>query len=980
MTLTERCSSVISRSEQQYYAGDQRRLVLRKHIHELESYSPEEEEVEVVFTKVVFHAIEEQLKRFAPGFSFNAARPIAFSLVPHARLSLSAQQEVLRSLGKLCDQKGWRQGTVKVEKVAVEDVIMRALSNYGVTQHDQRIWVSNIIDMLTSPMRCMQVQDVERLGKYLGYLDLRMDSMAAPVEMGLLVVPRHLRHNPNVHCVTGVYGPLFGGPSFASSVFSMHDPFRSGARCAQACVIMAQALLSDRGMRVRGSYEITYLAKRQANGKDVEFSRDTMGLTPEEIVATLNVSDSALPEIEKDTDNRTRRAFLFNDMVNFGPDLLGYNDPNNDAVRQFLIERLIEAYILARYPIISLVGWNAWNSEHELADAHPLHAVIIAGFSYITQPRAGQSSLLGDAIVHDPSFRPFIKCPLRHLFKASADFDADKSSRRFIFVTDDTVSIHAAEIIHSLYYNTCNNPDLRLVDYLPSGNGLRHRDLRIGLIHRDDIINRYFADHSVSRGVLAREKKKLREGLRKDYYWCFAGYEKSHVKVLWVYDAKGSRDPQKLFWAARVVSENGDLQAFCPPEKMVVPTIQKPIANTSIQGRMPGANLVSSVISSSSDRPLRAFLQEVAIVDGVPAVDLYVPHYADDRLRMPLQTEVCYIDGFTKSCLEAPCRRDSGDCAAVVYSPEEVMRRESSSHGLYQYIIESFGKCNELLQQMGLGSNSLPKVAALATYFPNLLGNSGETEESIEAIVNTVRLAVHLDRNGKDVQFLNGPIVEIVCGSLFDQFRDKKGKKQVIGIHEKEKGLTLLQKGLDQVVERTKDVLNKDGFPDARWAIALELEPGTYILRDKKTLTKIAEFLLDCDCFNNHVGLNVDIAHYVTAKIAPEALLVDVVAGPKRCKLCDLVVHGHICDLPGMHTRDQPPGSWYAVDDIEGSYYRYLRILENIAAERGPHGTDSSGLPFSGAVALELEGCSRISWVHHGLSSLSQMLKTLPNI
>lgn len=105
------------------------------------------------------------------------------------------------------------------------------------------------------------------------------------------------------------------------------------------------------------------------------------------------------------------------------------------------------------------------------------------------------------------------------------------------------------------------------------------------------------------------------------------------------------------------------------------------------------------------------------------------------------------------------------------------------------------------------------------------------------------------------------------------------------------------------------------------------------------------------------MGLNVDIAHMKIAEVCPSFLE----------KHKDWLVHAHICDYPGMHTRDQSFGAWDPVERFRSQFYPYLRVLTE--AGRDLTGSRKARL-YSNAVALELEGCNRIGWIHQSISAM----------
>jgi len=75
-------------------------------------------------------------------------------------------------------------------------------------------WAQEAVGHLFSPVRCHCITDDDRFGRYLGFVDVRMNTIEAPLAMGLLVPPRHIRHDSRARCIAGEYSPLSGQPVF----------------------------------------------------------------------------------------------------------------------------------------------------------------------------------------------------------------------------------------------------------------------------------------------------------------------------------------------------------------------------------------------------------------------------------------------------------------------------------------------------------------------------------------------------------------------------------------------------------------------------------------------------------------------------------------------------------------------------------------------------------------------------------------------
>lgn len=282
------------------------------------------------------------------------------------------------------------------------------------------------------------------------------------------------------------------------------------------------------------------------------------------------------------------------------------------------------------------------------------------------------------------------------------------------------------------------------------------------------------------------------------------------------------------------------------------------------------------------------------------------------------------------------------------------------------------------------------QIAALATYFPDVTSlYDWRRELAVDALTNAVRLGFAL----VEADLARSAIVEVVCGTILDPC--ECGECQSRGRIFVSDSLTKFQLLLDSLnrVVRQIEQLQRDGSaPRTPFAFGVELEPGeTYVLCDKDSLDGFFS-LLDSTAWAQlrpFVGLNLDIAHMKIAGVEPAQLR----------KYTGRIVHGHIADHPGMHTRDQPIGTWTTVHRRANGYRDYVEILcdRSRAASEGsrdsssrwrrwwnshfhsPSALTQMDLPFSGGLALELEGCNRISWVFDSLWRMRQIIKNVAN-
>jgi hypothetical protein len=254
-------------------------------------------------------------------------------------------------------------------------------------------------------------------------------------------------------------------------------------------------------------------------------------------------------------------------------------------------------------------------------------------------------------------------------------------------------------------------------------------------------------------------------------------------------------------------------------------------------------------------------------------------------------------------------------------------------------------------------------IPALATYFPDITShNRTEWSRAVEALANTVQIAIELRKNG----WMKYPIVEIVCGTILDRCncddcarqRQLAKPKDIVLMSTFDAKLRRLRQGLKEMVCKLPRQYRKQDF-----YVALELEPGLpYVLNGEWALARVMRMIeAPKSGLASFVGLNVDIAHMRMAKVTAAMLEPHM----------DKIMHAHIADHPCMHTRDQIVGSWTHLErDDEFGFASYLRLLSKRAKSVQ---TKGSGLPFSGAVALELEGCGRMSWIHESLCAMRRL-------
>ncbi|MCA9138396.1 MAG: hypothetical protein KDB00_16610 [Planctomycetales bacterium] len=346
-----------------------------------------------------------------------------------------------------------------------------------------------------------------------------------------------------------------------------------------------------------------------------------------------------------------------------------------------------------------------------------------------------------------------------------------------------------------------------------------------------------------------------------------------------------------------------------------------------------------SVLSSCSDRKLRSLLVELLTVSRISMVDIYLLRRVD-------------LDAF-------------GHKATAL----EFLKQDSNVGAAVDWLLKQFAEAEGIAAKNGIDADRI-MVPALATFLPEIAwSDKAAAEDAITGLVNAVRIG-HRLREEHRMEF---PIVEMVCGTTVEHRRrallegeyvgatdhwDKRWKEAIIEYPADSKRELILDR-LRLVRRRLFDA----GIHD--WALALELEPGSYVLDDESAVRHMFEDLLTRSKYKilrKHVGLNFDIAHMKIAGVSDSAI-----EDFRRW-----MIHSHVCDHPGMHTRDQVLGTWDPVDRSNAGFYGPLKSFTE-----APDVAGREGLPWSRSVAIELEGCNRIMWIHDSVSALRHMQRAL---
>lgn len=991
VTLTETSSSIVVRSEHQYNLDERHRLSIRKHFYEA---IPQE-----------FDANGELLPLW---IDREAAESVIGSLeVMRDQRKLLVQVDPLRAFFETRFRRARHSSDASgKEAFPVFDAdefsrkLIEWLKKTGPANASSAEAITHYtVRSLMTRFGCHRLRTGTEFNKYLGFIDLRMHSVTAPIAMAVLAVPRHLRHAENVYVITGTYGPIFGGPGFSSTVYSMQDP-QGGGKCAQACTIMALAMLADRGPKVMGSFNVTYLSslvgepeavhpeqaspqhclKRDRNDNGRIFN--VGGLTFEQLEALLNRPECG---------------------TTVSAERLGVSERR-------LTARLLECYTTARCPTIVLLQDQRWYPWADTSVEPVGHAVVVVGFRKRGHDDvsldAGSPPLIDSVIVHDPGHSPYVERGISQLFDASRGFEHREGASlsvkdRFhsLFVAPKTIQTHLFRCLRELCF--CSE-DVRDEGYWRFFSGCWPRfssgadlpagaDYHFAHVHRADV-GRYLFDSAMnpndrqtwqSNGFasdqnVADARKDIDEAtgtVAGSWCWVVRCFWRKQLAVAWVFEANvdvryqlREHDGRRVPWAVRILRcrrvESGKVVQASTlevgPEPATDPRRLSPTPVTFTTERKVAKGrrqMHASVITSASDRRLPDLLNEICQISHVCDFDIYL-------LR---NNDMADIDALWKPRGKHLKPQFSAESHSLdTRSPTDILAKKKNLKLIYKWLRHCLHATNAEIALSKGASGRRVRIAALATYFPDISSRSDKRRrKSIDALTNSILLALQLTRTPiaageSESAMMKHAIVEIVCGTRLDKCDCSKACRGSHIVYESqvETKLELLKDSLCQVA---KNINGKQQRRD--WYLALELEPGsTYLLRDSQSLLQTLESLLSSRLLRGHVGINVDIAHMKIANVDPESIL-------GREHVLNRILHAHTSDHPtGMHTRDQAIGRWSTIERYNGPDYRYLRVLQERADMK------DTLLPFSRRVALELEGCNRMRSVHDSLSALRGLL------
>ena len=399
VTLTEQSSSISVRSEHRFGGEDRFRLTLRKHL----------------FETLPGGRVPQQRFRLTSESLANLQTFWKSGWPP-----LPAPGELERSIGLEDDDKFLSRDQLK-------DAVDNWLGEHGLKSEELDELRLLIRWFASGSLYCHAIErgDSQKFGEYIGFVDLRENNAPSSLAIAVLKPPRHLRFRSDVILLTGEYSRLFGGEAFEGSVFSMQEGSKGGVICADACLVMALGMLSDRVPTLEGGFDLAYLAavcnrdRLFEQPKSCESSclgaNDNLdgsfrigGLTG---VQMANLGDRLSKELafsrgdQTPPDDRAIGASLLHRKG-----VAEYSSAVSIEQHDRMLLRIIEANLLAKFPMILNVDSDRWTEVRTGTPPKPPrdigHAVVIVGLSGNLDNHKS-----ANLIVHDPGVGPFVEIP-----------------------------------------------------------------------------------------------------------------------------------------------------------------------------------------------------------------------------------------------------------------------------------------------------------------------------------------------------------------------------------------------------------------------------------------------------------------------------------------------------------------------------------------------------------------------------------------
>jgi hypothetical protein len=782
---------------------------------------------------------------------------------------------------------------------------------------------------------------------------------------------------------------------------------------------MCLGLLADRGAKMLGSFELTYLARHrdQATKKVLALDADN---SPKEClinssgdyqvgssedgsrINAFQVSGLAIEEAAVVLNSRackTTAAHL--------PRAKRQGSQRNATFWRDTAERLIQCYVDSRLPVIMYVDSDTWYGMPGFSDDG--HVVVIAGYRK-NSPAACHDRKLADLIVHDPSLRPFITVDRDYCFEASEKMQQEDNGTppQLLFCAPENIDYHAVEFLeiflggdldgnplgrqgirkkrslkklnkHAVRHDVqvtsffCDARDRDRFDQLAEGK-TGSSDWSVSLCHRDDIFETWIGAHSLYAGAESNVGKRSHHVavdtwqsrvwpmLEDDYYWVFSETLDSKLTGIWICNPRGGI---KL-----PGPRTAPLEQRCWECRILVDAATGRI-DLDYDARL----CVRDARYVENSQGSQGVFHVDSIAHGPVSRSKVGNSVISSSSEWPLSTllnEVALaapeagVDLFLlRDCDIEKCVSERN------LEPKDLPKINGKSQELASTVLAFDPWRGEiadwLLDKIKVSGECT--IPAFATFFPSL--TRGETfsadkqvvssnrDESVRALANAVLIG--MDLNNREPVLFPNIVVEAVCGTRLDRCRCNRCDSmplQPVFVGNAKKKLRRLFQSLGEVVE----IVKKDpAYTETPWTIALESEPGVaYLLNSWRRLSGAVELLnSDFSHLREYVSFNLDIAHMRMAGISAVQL----------STIEDYISHGHICDHPDMHTKDHPPGAWNSSQRIENPDYGYIRVLKDAFIRRG-----REGLAASHSLSVELEGCSRFQWIQSGLGNVRYML------
>jgi hypothetical protein len=529
VTLAEPSASPVVRIECAFNPSLEHRESIRKHLFEVNNWSDKNRQY--VISLATIESLRNHLRE-------------CFGLRKTKNTNLSLEIDVF--CNSLKQVTGQYRGNI------ARDLIDANAKTAKVLQERRQQYRDICRQVFGSSFQCFRNANQElSLGRYLGFVDMRLYSEIASVALALLVPPRKLRHDPSAFIITGNYGEIFGGHGFECSVYSMQDPLNSDGKCVQSTLVMALALLSDRGAKVIGTLDIT----GRAMSKDSLSNETNKAMLPEIVSKQDEYGIEGLQEIGGLAAEQTIHILNKNPSVGVCSSLFQVTRKNLvESPKRQLIEyqafaRLIDAYVQARCPVICFVNFAPIPTEGIN------HSVLVTGIRRGNRSRSPSFKLkhhsITDVVYHDPSRAPFCVKTIEELFEASENSLSKNGTvngtLNAVFAAPKRIMSHAWDYLKRMR----SSKDPFVMEYVAPAF-VEKVDYEIRLLHRDDIqsyVARQSLEKSISLGIADENGslQNVRDALEAGWHWVFIGYLDDEPKSVVAYFAERESSKQRKF-------------------------------------------------------------------------------------------------------------------------------------------------------------------------------------------------------------------------------------------------------------------------------------------------------------------------------------------------------------------------------------------------------------------------------------------------